>query len=120
MNTFPRNIRPFVTAELAEARRAADDDASFRHLERAHVLGQVSTREHVRAHFHMLVWALRRRRTRELAGQLLRLIGAAALTPVGLVPTGNTGGSNVSPFRPMPVAPELAALIARAHGDSTR
>lgn len=114
MNTFSRNIRPFVSQEIAAAAAADRDSARFMHLERAHVLGQASTREHVRVHFHMLLWAWRQRQLRELSGQLFRLLGAAALTAVGMVPTGNTGGSNVSPFRKMAVAPDLAILIATA------
>ena len=114
MNEFSRRIRPFVTLEITAAANAPRDSAGFMHLERAHVLGQASTREHVRVHFHMLVWALRHRQVRELSGQLFRLLGAAALTGVGMVPTGNTGGSNVSPFRKMAIAPDLATLIAMA------
>jgi hypothetical protein len=114
MNKFSRNIRPFVSLEIAAAARAQSDSVSFRHLERAHVLGQSSPREHVRAHLHMLVWAWRHRHAREVYGQLFRLLGAAALTAIGIVPTGNTGGSNVSPFRKMAIAPDLAALINTA------
>ena len=114
MNTFSRNIRPFVSQEIAAAATADRDSTGFMHLERAHVLGQASTREHVRVHFHMLVWAWRQRQVRELSGQLFRLLGAAMLTAIGMVPTGNTGGSNVSPFRKMAVAPDLAILIATA------
>jgi hypothetical protein len=36
------------------------------------------------------------------------------LTAIGMVPTGNTGGSNVSPFRKMAIAPDLAVLITMA------
>lgn len=114
MNTFSRSIRPFVNLELTAAANAQSDSVSFMHLERAHVLGQASTWEHVRVHFHMLLRALRHREVRELSGQLFRLLGAAALTGIGMVPTGNTGGSNVSPFRKMAIAPDLAILIAMA------
>ena len=109
--SFARNIRPYVDAEL----RAAREDAAhgFAHLERAHVLGQPSTREHVRVHWHMLRWAIRHRDAREFSGQVLRLIGAATKTFIGLVPTGNTGGANVSPVKPMPLDPELARIIER-------
>ena len=114
MSSFAVNIRPHVDAEL----RAAQLDATreFAHLERAHVLGQASTREHVRVHWHMLRWAWRHRDVREFGGQLLRLVGATTLTFIGLVPSGNTGGANVSAVRPMPLDPELAAIIARARG----
>jgi hypothetical protein len=115
MSQFAENIRPYVDAEL----RAAGQDAvhEFAHLERAHVLGQASTREHVRVHWCMLKWAWRHRDARELFGQIFRIVGAATKTFVGLVPAGNTGGSNVSPVRAMPLDPELAEIIARARGE---
>ena len=102
-----------MSLEIAAAAAADGDSASFMHLERAHVLGHASTRDHVRVHFHMLVWALRHRRAREVSGQVFRLLGAA--TPaIGMVPAGNTGGTNVSPFQKMAVAPDLAILITMA------
>lgn len=112
--SFSRNIRPFVDAELRAAR--ADPAREFAHLERAHVLGQGSTREHVRVHWRMLVWAVKRRDMREFLGQVIRLTGAATKTFIGFVPTGNTGGSNVSAVQPMPIDPELGRIIARARG----
>lgn len=112
MNHFAENIRPYVDQEL----RAAEQDAAreFAHLERAHVLGQASTREHVRVHWRMLKWAWRHRDAREFLGQAFRIAGAATKTFIGLVPEGNTGGANVSPVRPMPIDPELAAIIEKA------
>lgn len=121
MSSFGRRIRPFVQAELAAAREAearGDFSSSFSHLERAHVLGQASTTEHVRVHWGMLLWGLSQRNARECLGQLFRIVGAATTTAVGLVPHGNTGGANVSPFRRMPIPPELAALIAEAHAQT--
>jgi Protein of unknown function (DUF3703) len=112
MGNFADNIRPYVDAELAAA--AQNPAGGFRHLERAHVLGQASTREHVRVHWQMLRWAWRERDLREFFGQAFRLSGAAAGTFIGLVPTGNTGGAGVGAFRRMPIEPELEAIIARA------
>ena len=117
MRHFSRNIRPAVDAEVQQActaEREGDVQRAFQHLERAHVLGQASTREHVRIHWRMLLWGVRQRRFGEVVGQLIRIVGAASKTAIGLVPAGNTGGSNISPFRPLPVAPDLAALIAAA------
>lgn len=114
---FARNIRPHVQAELSAAASAGEN--GFQHLERAHILGQASTREHVRVHWHMLRWGWRQRDLRQVMGQVVRLIGAATGTVIGLVPTGNSGGANVSPFRRMPIEPGLAAIISRAQsGDS--
>jgi len=114
MNQFSSRIRPFVDAELAAARDAElrkDNDLGFGHLERAHILGQASTREHVRVHFRMLQWGARQRDLRECIGQIARIIGAASKTAFGLVPSGNTGGSRVSPFLRMPMPPDLAERI---------
>lgn len=112
--SFATRIRPAVDHELAAAAVASQRTSQFHHLERAHVLGQASTREHVRVHWRMFRWALRERDAREATGQLLRIVGAATKTAIGFVPHGNTGGANVSPFRRMPIAPDLAEQIARA------
>lgn len=117
---FTRNIRPYVEAELAQAREkqfSANQSDEFSHLENAHVLGQASTRLHVKVHFMMLFWALRHGKVGEFFGQILRIIGAATKTGFGLVPSGNTGGSNVSPFKVMPINPKLQGMIDKARRD---
>lgn len=123
MSSFGRRIRPAVDAELeaAGAQEALGDSrASFRHLERAHVLGQASTVQHVRVHVQMFLWALRHRVFREARGQVLRIVGAATKTALGWVPTGNTGGANVSPFKPMPIPDDLRRVLTEAHSATKR
>ena len=111
--TFARRIRPHVERELALAASASDARTAFAHLERAHVLGQASTREHVRVHWRMLRHGLAQRDAREILGQMLRIVGAATKTAIGFVPAGNTGGADVSPFRPMPIATDLQVILER-------
>jgi hypothetical protein len=89
-------------------------ELAFMYLERAHVLGQPSTYWHVYVHCLMLAWAFRQRSIRECTGQFLRIVGAASKTAFGFVPSGNTGGSNISPFKVLPVPDDLQALIQRA------
>jgi hypothetical protein len=116
-SSFSSRIRSHVEAEFAAAaaaEMAGDPLAAFRRLERAHVIGQRSTVQHVRVHIRMLMWGIRQRSLREFFGQITRVIGAATKTAVGLVPTGNTGGANVSAFKPMPIGDDLAGLIAAA------
>ena len=72
---------------------------------------------HVRAHMRMAAWALRQHSAKEFRGQLLRIVGAATKTAVGWVPSGNTGGADVSPLKPLPIPPDLAAEIAAAKGN---
>ena len=120
-SSFARNIRPFVEAELQIAADLSAQDRAqpaFTHLERAHVLGQASTAHHVRVHWCMLLWGVQQRNAKECLGQLLRIAGAATITVFGLVPHGNTGGANVSPFKPMPLSPELDMRIQQAHRTS--
>lgn len=110
---YARRIRPFVRHELDAAARCesgGDFKAAFAHLERAHVLAQASTVAHVRVHVAMFTWALRHHRTGEALGQAWRIAGAFLKTWLW-VPIGNTGGANVSGFKPMPVPPDLQRCI---------
>jgi Protein of unknown function (DUF3703)/YtkA-like len=116
-SSFTRRIRPHVQRELeaaAQAEAAGRFATASTHLERAHVLGQTSTIEHLRVHWRMFSLARRNQWTGSAAGQLWRLVAAAVFTPLGLVPQGNTGWSDVSGFRRMSIAPELQRLIDRA------
>jgi hypothetical protein len=117
MNTFRNRIRPSVQAELAAA-AVADAEGelprAFAHLERAHVLGQAATFEHVRVHWHMFRFALRHRLHEEAGGQLWRIFAAAIFTAPGWVPEGNTGGAGVSGFKRLPVPEDLQAALDAA------
>ena len=90
---------------------------AFAHLENAHVLGQASTRLHVKVHVQMLLWAVKQGNIGEFFGQLFRIAGAATKTVFGLVPHGNTGGANVSPFKAMPIKPDLNTIIKKARSN---
>ncbi|WP_341891665.1 DUF3703 domain-containing protein [Variovorax sp. YR752] len=117
MSRFARRIRSSVQFELDAARLAqaqGDAAAAFAHLERAHVLGQAATVEHVRVHWRMFRWAAHHRKPGEAVGQLWRLAAAALMTGIGWLPEGNTGGANVSGMRPMPVPPDLQQILDAA------
>lgn len=114
---FTRNIKPYVEAELklaVIANSMGESSLAFKHLENAHVIGQESTYFHVKVHCLMFIWAFQRRNITELFGQVIRVIGAATKTAIGLVPTGNTGGSNISPFKVMPITSEHVNYIKTA------
>lgn len=115
--TFTKNIRPFVDEELQLASLAnsqGDKIKAFKHLENAHVIGQNSTYFHVKVHCLMFIWAVKAKDLKELVGQVMRVFGAATKTAIGLVPEGNTGGANVSPFKVMPISTEHASYIKTA------
>ena len=94
--------------QLVNAGRATE---AYAHLERAHVLGQEQVLPHVLAHWLMLRIEIQRRDVLAALGQMVRIILGAVGSAVGIVPRGNTGGSNVSMFKPMPIPPDLAILI---------
>jgi hypothetical protein len=87
---------------------------AWRHLERAHILGQSSPYQHSRVHWRMLIFALRIKNAREILGQIPRLLVGGIKSFVGTIPIGNTGGANVPPLRPMEI-PEDLKLILNKH-----
>ena len=89
---------------------AGDLDRAYAHFERAHILGQRRTAWNVRSHLGFLRVGWRRRDLREIVGQLSRIVAAALFSRLW-VPIGNTGGANVSAFKPMPLPPDLHALL---------
>ena len=80
---------------------------AFKHLERAHVLGQQSVKLHFLAHWYMLQIAIRTKDIREIVGQIIRIPLGIIGTSVGLFPIGNTGGANVPMFKRMDIPDDL-------------
>jgi hypothetical protein len=108
-----RHLRQAFDEELKQARdfeRIGDFARAWHYLERAHILGQRSTRLHVRSHFHMLRHAWCRMEGRELVGQLTRIVGATLFSRIW-IPEGNTGGANISAFRSLPIPPDLDRIL---------
>ena len=93
------------------ARRGGETHAEWRHLERAHILSQPLAAPHLRTHAAMFGAAWRQRDVHELAGQAVRLLLAVPGTVSGRYPVGNTGGTDVSAFQPMPVPDDLRSLL---------
>ena len=117
MSNFSKNIAPYVEEELSKSSKSqglGDYSNAFTYLENAHVLGQESTYWHVKVHYLMMLWGIKNSDFKETLGQVVRIIGAAAFTALKGVPKGNTGGSNVSPVRVMPIKPEYAKIIEKA------
>jgi hypothetical protein len=96
--------------QASDAENRGEFDIAFGHYERAHILSQTITWLHVRSHVGMLRIGWRRRSPREILGQMSRIVAASLFSRLW-VPVGNTGGANVSAFRPMPLPPDLHALL---------
>ena len=118
-------LRHAYEAELGAAKAATVErkvDIAFHHLERAHILSQRHTSEHVRVHWLMLRLGASVGAWREVIGQSTRIVAAAVFSRIW-VPTGNTGRANVSAMKRMSVPEDLRSVLEngpskKAQGDS--
>ena len=111
---IPEGLKEHVNDELLKSKEAFNKgelQTSWRHLERAHVLGQAYPIEHSRAHWQMLLFALRIKNTKEIIGQIPRLLVGVVKSFVGEIPLGNTGGANVPPLKPMEIPEDLKNIL---------
>ena len=84
---------------------------AFHHFERAHVLGQRFVIPHTRTHVWMLRIGFKTGSIKEIFGQLIRIPAGMIGSAIGLVPAGNTGGSNVRATRRMPIPDDLKQYL---------
>lgn len=83
----------------------------WRHLERAHILGQASPIRHTAVHVIMFSYAVLTRDIRECFGQMLRVVLAAPSSLFGFAPPGNSGRTKVGLFSPMPVPADIRKFL---------
>ena len=115
---MPATLRPYFEKELQHYQACLEQgqvQAAWRHLERAHILGQPYPKAHTVAHGSMLVFGIRTKNAREILGQLPRLLVGGLKSWAGTIRAGNTGGANVSPVRAMPIPADLLQIMQH-HG----
>lgn len=113
---IPEGLKKHVNDELLKSKETFNKgelQTSWRHLERAHVLGQAYPIEHSQAHWQMLLFALRIKNTKEIIGQIPRLLVGGVKSFVGEIPLGNTGGANVPPLKPMEIPEDLKNILKK-------
>ncbi len=111
---MPSSLKPFYQKELAAAKEFFDENnfsLSWRHLERAHILGQPYPIEHTCVHWKMFLFGIKLKKQKEIIGQIPRLLVGGVKSFVGHIPVGNTGGANVPPLKPMEIPEDLAVII---------
>ena len=84
---------------------------AWRHLERAHILGQPWPWEHTQVHWIMLKFGVKIKNGREILGQIPRLLVGGVKSFIGKVPVGNTGGANVPPLKHMEIPDDLKEMM---------
>lgn len=118
---IPNRLKPFFYDEIQgynialQQKRFAE---AWRHLERAHVIGQAFPFEHSYAHWKMLHFGIKIKNVKEIIGQLPRLLIGGVKSFVGKIPVGNTGGANVPPLRSMPIDEDIRNIFIKAGIDN--
>ncbi|MBL4568644.1 MAG: DUF3703 domain-containing protein [Flavobacteriaceae bacterium] len=84
---------------------------AFYYFENAHILGQKHLYRHTLSHYWMLVFGIQTKDSKEIIGQFFRIIASILFTFIW-VPLGNTGGSNISPIKPVPIRKELRTYFS--------
>lgn len=111
---MPAGLKSYFETEL-EAYKSAFKTKEFRvawrHLERAHILGQAWPLEHTVAHMYMFKFAIHIKNTKEILGQVPRLLVGGIKSFVGEIPVGNTGGADVPPLKPMEIPGDLKKIL---------
>ena len=74
---MPTALKPYFQKELTEAENTFTKrhfQQSWRHLERAHILGQPYPIAHSFVHWKMLEFGIKTKNTKEIIGQIPRLL----------------------------------------------
>ncbi|MEQ8335690.1 MAG: DUF3703 domain-containing protein [Cyclobacteriaceae bacterium] len=114
---IPVGLKPYFNAELALYQEEFSNGSylvAWKHLERAHILGQRYPFAHSYVHWKMLVFGFRIKSAKEVMGQLPRLFFGGVKSFVGRVPVGNPGGSNVPALKSFPIEEELQEIFEKA------
>ncbi|MES2652576.1 MAG: DUF3703 domain-containing protein [Bacteroidota bacterium] len=111
---MPSSLTTHYNKELNAAKNALRKKEfvqSWQHLERAHILGQPYPIEHTAVHWKMLHFGIKIKNVKEVIGQIPRLLIGGVKSFVGKIPTGNTGGANVSALKRMEIPKDLQNII---------
>lgn len=112
--SMPEGLRSAYLNELTQYSQylnTNDLQKAWRHLERAHIVGQPLAIEHTEVHWIMLRFGIKIKNWREIFGQIPRLLVGGVKSFVGKIPVGNTGGADVPPLRPMEIPDDLKKIM---------
>lgn len=118
MNTLmPKSLKKYYNLELEEYQKSlkiGNFQLSWKHLERAHIIGQAYPLEHTYVHWEMLKFGIKIKNTKEIFGQIPRLLVSGIKSFVGKIPVGNTGGANIPPLKSLPIGDDILAMFKQA------
>jgi len=111
---MPSKLKPFYEMELNAYKTESikgNLQTAWRHLERAHIIGQQYPYAHSYVHWKMLRFGFKIKSHKEIIGQIPRLLVGGIKSFVGKVPLGNPGGANVPALKPFPIDIELMDIF---------
>nr|WP_321230780.1 DUF3703 domain-containing protein [uncultured Psychroserpens sp.] len=115
--SLPKGLKPYYNTELEKYQIEYSNQnlkSAWRHLERAHIIGQKYPYAHTLVHWKMLQFGFKIKSGKEILGQIPRLIFGGVKSFVGKIPVGNPGGANVAPLKPFPIEKELQDIFTKA------
>lgn len=111
---MPNTLIPFYQKELVAVKnnlQLNDFQKAWYHLERAHIIAQKYPYEHTFVHCKMLQFGIKIKSTKEVLGQIPRLLVGGVKSFVDYIPVGNTGGANVPPLRKMEIPEDIKVIL---------
>ena len=111
---MPPGLKTYYQQELEDYKSElakGNLQAAWRKLERAHILGQAWPKEHTHVHWVMMKFGFRIKDTKEILGQIPRLLIGGVKSFVGEIPVGNTGGADVPPLQPMEIPDDVKNIL---------
>jgi hypothetical protein len=115
--TIPKALLPYFEEEIKQSKTEFDNGNlanAWHHLERAHIIGQKYPMAHSFVHWKMLQFGIKIKSSKEVVGQIPRLLVGGVKSFVGKIPVGNPGGANVPPMKPFPIDPEINEIFKKA------
>ncbi|MEY4834413.1 DUF3703 domain-containing protein [Flavobacterium sp.] len=111
---MPNKLIPFYQKELEAFKDNLEKDNlqnAWYHLERAHIIAQKFPCEHTFVHWKMLQFGIKIKSSKEIIGQIPRLLVGGVKSFVGQIPVGNTGGANVPPLKVIEIPEDIKEIL---------
>lgn len=115
--TIPEKLKKYYDKELINYHSEflnGNLEKAWKHLERAHIIGQKYPFAHSYVHWKMLIFGCKIKNTKEILGQIPRLLFGGIKSFVGKIPVGNPGGANVPPLKSFPIDKEIMDIFSIA------
>ncbi|MCB0411481.1 MAG: DUF3703 domain-containing protein [Bdellovibrionales bacterium] len=111
---MPEKLRLAIEFELKTGKdfySSGSFSIALHHFERAHILGQRYIYFHAISHIWMLRVGLAKKNYNEIYVRMIRIPLSVLASAFGIVPEGNSGGTNVGLFSRAPIPQDLRDLL---------